>query len=138
MSFADSGVLAGDDELGGRIKVLRRDRIIWRPLGIELRIVPAEHITFAPGVFGAIVQYPDTGGAVPDLSVDGTIELERLPEVVYMGRPAFGQEASTVGIFKVDPVTNEATVIAARAPRGISASCTSVKPRRATPKDATR
>jgi HlyD family secretion protein len=48
-------------------------------------------------------------GAVPDLSVDGTIELERLPEVVYMGRPAFGQESSTVGIFKVDPVTNEAS-----------------------------
>lgn len=48
-------------------------------------------------------------GAVPDLSVDGTIELERLAEVIYMGRPAFGQEASTVGIFKVDPATNEAT-----------------------------
>jgi len=48
-------------------------------------------------------------GAVPDLSVDGTIELERLAEVVYMGRPAFGQESSTVGIFKVDPVTNEAS-----------------------------
>jgi HlyD family secretion protein len=42
-------------------------------------------------------------GAVPDLSVDGTIELERLPDVLYMGRPAFGQEASTIGIFKVDP-----------------------------------
>jgi HlyD family secretion protein len=42
-------------------------------------------------------------GAVPDLSVDGTIELERLPDVLYMGRPAFGQDQSTVGIFKVDP-----------------------------------
>jgi HlyD family secretion protein len=42
-------------------------------------------------------------GAVPDLSVDGTIELERLPDVLYMGRPAFGQEQSTVTIFKVDP-----------------------------------
>ena len=41
-------------------------------------------------------------GAVPDLSVDGTIELERLANVLYMGRPAFGQEQSTVGIFKVD------------------------------------
>jgi hypothetical protein len=30
-------------------------------------------------------------GAVPDLSVDGTIELERLNDVLYMGRPAFGQ-----------------------------------------------
>jgi HlyD family secretion protein len=41
-------------------------------------------------------------GAVPDLSVDGTIELERLNDVLYMGRPAFGQEQSTVRIFKVD------------------------------------
>jgi len=41
-------------------------------------------------------------GAVPDLSVDGTIELERLNDVLYMGRPAFGQEQSVVGLFKVD------------------------------------
>ena len=41
-------------------------------------------------------------GARPDLSVDGTIELERLADVVYVGRPAFGQERSTVGIFKLD------------------------------------
>ena len=41
-------------------------------------------------------------GARPDLSVDGTIELERLENVVYMGRPPFGQENSTVGIFKFD------------------------------------
>lgn len=41
-------------------------------------------------------------GARPDLSVDGTIELERLTDVVYVGRPAFGQEKSTVGIFKLD------------------------------------
>jgi len=42
-------------------------------------------------------------GAVPDLSVDGTIELERLNDVLYMGRPAFGQEQSVVGLFKVTP-----------------------------------
>ena len=41
-------------------------------------------------------------GARPDLSVDGTIELERLENVVYVGRPAFGQEKSQVGIFKLD------------------------------------
>ncbi|MDP2136211.1 MAG: HlyD family efflux transporter periplasmic adaptor subunit [Candidatus Didemnitutus sp.] len=47
-------------------------------------------------------------GARPDLSVDGTIELERLDDVIYVGRPAFGQERSTVGIFKIDPSTGEA------------------------------
>ena len=41
-------------------------------------------------------------GSRPDLSVDGTIELERLNDVVYVGRPAFGQEKSTVGIFKLN------------------------------------
>ena len=41
-------------------------------------------------------------GARPDLSVEGTIEIENLADVVYVGRPAFGQPNSTVGIFKLD------------------------------------
>jgi len=48
-------------------------------------------------------------GAVPDLSVDGTVELERLNDVLFVGRPAFGQEQSTVGIFKVDATGAEAS-----------------------------
>jgi HlyD family secretion protein len=47
-------------------------------------------------------------GARPDLSVDGTIELERLNDVIYVGRPAFGQENNTVGIFKVISGSSEA------------------------------
>lgn len=47
-------------------------------------------------------------GARPDLSVDGTIELERLDNVLFVGRPAFGQEQSTVGLFKLD-ANGEAT-----------------------------
>jgi len=47
-------------------------------------------------------------GARPDLSVDGTIELERLDNVLYVGRPAFGQEQSTVGLFRLDKATGEA------------------------------
>lgn len=46
-------------------------------------------------------------GARPDLTVDGTVELERLDNVIFVGRPAFGQENSTVGLFKVLP-TGEA------------------------------
>jgi len=42
-------------------------------------------------------------GARPDLSVDGTIDLERLDDVLYVGRPAFGQENSTISLFKLDP-----------------------------------
>jgi HlyD family secretion protein len=40
-------------------------------------------------------------GSRPDLSVDGTIRLELLENVIHVGRPAFGQENSTVGLFKV-------------------------------------
>jgi HlyD family secretion protein len=42
-------------------------------------------------------------GARPDLSVDGTIDLERLDNVLYVGRPAFGQENSTITLFKFGP-----------------------------------
>jgi HlyD family secretion protein len=41
-------------------------------------------------------------GARPDLSVDGTIDLEKLDDVLYVGRPAFGQENSTISLFKLD------------------------------------
>jgi HlyD family secretion protein len=52
---------------------------------------------------------PLPDGARPDLSVDGTIQLERLDNVVYVGRPAFGQDDTTVGIFRLDPGSSYAT-----------------------------
>jgi HlyD family secretion protein len=42
-------------------------------------------------------------GARPDLSVDGTVRLEELNDIIYVGRPAFGQENSSVSLFKVMP-----------------------------------
>jgi HlyD family secretion protein len=48
-------------------------------------------------------------GAVPDLSVDGTIVLENLSDVVYVGRPVFGQPNSTITLFKMDPDGKGAT-----------------------------
>ena len=47
-------------------------------------------------------------GARPDLSVDGTVELERLDNVLYVGRPAFGQEQGTISLFKVTAGTCQA------------------------------
>jgi multidrug resistance efflux pump len=41
-------------------------------------------------------------GAVPQLSVDGTIDLERMADVLYVGRPALGNENSTLSLFKLD------------------------------------
>jgi HlyD family secretion protein len=42
-------------------------------------------------------------GAVPNLSVDGIIDLARLHDVLYVGRPALGNENSTLSLFKIDP-----------------------------------
>ena len=47
-------------------------------------------------------------GVRPDLSVDGTVDLERLDNILYVGRPAFGQENSTISLFKLDPDSNGA------------------------------
>jgi HlyD family secretion protein len=47
-------------------------------------------------------------GAVPDLSVDGTVEIARLTDVVYVDRPVFGQPNSQVSLFKIDDDTKGA------------------------------
>jgi len=52
---------------------------------------------------------PLPSGAVPQLSVDGTIDLERLHDVLYVGRPAFGNENSTISLFRIDPDGKTAT-----------------------------
>jgi hypothetical protein len=53
-------------------------------------------------------------GARPDLSVDGTVELERLEDVVYMARPASGQAQGAVSLFKVGPDGKTAARVAVR------------------------
>ena len=47
-------------------------------------------------------------GARPDLTVDGTVELERLEDVLYVGRPAQGQSHSLVGLFRLDRESDDA------------------------------
>jgi HlyD family secretion protein len=74
--------------------------------GHVIRVDPAVEqgtVTVDVGIDGELPK-----GARPDLSVDGTIELERLEDVVYVGRPAFGQENNTVGIFKLVSGSSEA------------------------------
>ncbi|MEM1181620.1 MAG: HlyD family efflux transporter periplasmic adaptor subunit [Acidobacteriota bacterium] len=53
-------------------------------------------------------------GARPDLSIDGMIELERLEDVLYTGRPVFGQPNSTIGLFKVGPDGTTAELVRVR------------------------
>ncbi|MEQ1870864.1 MAG: HlyD family efflux transporter periplasmic adaptor subunit [Vicinamibacterales bacterium] len=89
---------AKDVELGQRAEVDTRNGVI---AGVVSRKDPA-------AVNGTVtVDVTLTGelprGAVPDLSVDGTVELERLDDALTVGRPAFGQEQSTVSLFRVAP-----------------------------------
>lgn len=53
--------------------------------------------------------FPPGSGARADLSVDGTIEIENLKDVLYVGRPVHGQSDSTIGIFKLSEDGSEAT-----------------------------
>ncbi len=57
-------------------------------------------------------------GAVPDLSVDGTIELEKLENILWVNRPVHGQEHATVGLFKVDPDGAGASQVQVKLGRG--------------------
>lgn len=89
---------AKDIQIGQRAEVDTRNGVVE---GRVSRIDPS----VINGTRSVDVSLPEElpKGAVPDLSVDGTIELERLPDLVQMGRPAFGQENSTVGLFKMSP-----------------------------------
>ena len=61
-------------------------------------------VTVDVALTGALPQ-----GARPDLSVEGTIEIERLTDVLYVGRPVHGEADSTVGLFKLTNDGSEAT-----------------------------
>src|SRR5260370_25064650 len=92
-----------DVKLGQPVAVDTRNGIIQ---GQVSRIDPAAR----EGTFtvDAELTGPLPASARPDLSVDGTIELERLTNVLYVGRPAFGQGQQTVGLFRLSPDGQEA------------------------------
>jgi len=83
-------------------------------------IIPGRVVRVDPSVFNGTVtvdvklEGPLPRGARPDLSVDGTIELERLDDVLYVGRPVQGQPESTVSVFKVINGGREAIRVAVK------------------------
>ncbi|MBA3356426.1 MAG: HlyD family efflux transporter periplasmic adaptor subunit [Pyrinomonadaceae bacterium] len=93
-----------DVKLGQPVEVDTRNGIIQARVS---RIDPAAR----EGTFtvDAELTGPLPASARPDLSVDGTIELERLDNILYVGRPAFGQGQQTVGIFKLSPDGQDAS-----------------------------
>jgi len=102
------------DQLKASLKIAEtqaRDIQIGQPSEIDthngviegkvMRIDPAVvngTVTVDVELEGALPQ-----GARPDLSVDGTIDLDRMANVLYVGRPAFGNENSTITLFKLSP-----------------------------------
>ena len=88
---------ARDIQIGQAASIDTRNGIIP---GKVSRIDPAVQngtVTVDVALEGALPK-----GARPDLTVDGTIELERLENILYVGRPAFGGEQSTVGMFRLE------------------------------------
>jgi multidrug resistance efflux pump len=53
-------------------------------------------------------------GARPDLSVDGKIIIDNIPDILYVGRPLIGQPESTVGMFRLDPDQTSASRVNVR------------------------
>jgi HlyD family secretion protein len=94
---------AKDIEIGQPAQIDTRNGIIAGRVSRKDPAATNGTVTVDVALTGALPR-----GAVPDLSVDGTIELERLENVLYVGRPAFGQEQSTVGLFKITDESGEA------------------------------
>jgi HlyD family secretion protein len=99
-----------------------KDVTVGQSVNVDTRngIVPGKVIRIDPAVLNGSVlvdvdlegQLPP--GARPDLSVDGTIQIERLPDVLYVGRPAYGQPESEVRLFKLDTESGVATRVPVR------------------------
>jgi HlyD family secretion protein len=94
-----------------------RDIQIGQPAQIDTHngVIPGHVTRIDPSVLNGTrtvdvtLDGPLPPGAVPQLSVDGTIDLERLQDVLYVGRPALGNENSTLSLFKIDPDGKGAT-----------------------------
>jgi HlyD family secretion protein len=95
---------AKDVALGQPVKVDTRNGMID---GKVLRVDPAVQNGTVQVDIDLEGKLPS--GARPDLSVDGTIEIERLPDVLYVGRPAFGQSDSEVRLFRLDGASDVAS-----------------------------
>jgi RND family efflux transporter MFP subunit len=88
-----------------------RDIQIGQPAQIDTHngVIPGHVTRIDPAVVNGTrtvdvtLDGPLPPGAVPQLSVDGTIDLERMSDVLYVGRPALGNENSTLSLFKLDP-----------------------------------
>jgi len=110
------------DQLKASLKIAEtqaRDIQIGQPASIDTHngVIPGRVQRIDPAVQNGTVTVdveltgPLPQGARPDLSVDGTIDLERMTDVLYVGRPALGNENSTLSLFRIDPDGKGATKV---------------------------
>ncbi len=104
---------ARDIQVGQKAQVDTRNGVVE---GTVARVAPAA----SQGTVRVEVTLPDTlpKGARPDLTVEGTVELERLGDVLSVGRPAGAQPNSTVSLFRVMPGSDEAVRVPVQLGRG--------------------
>lgn len=103
-----------------------KDILLGQKASIDTRngIIPAHVVRIDPNVVNGTrtvdcaLDGPLPSGAVPDLSVDGTVEIERLTDVLYIGRPVYGQPNSQVSLFKIDPDGKGAERVTVKLGRG--------------------
>lgn len=108
------GKVAQRSKLKAELKIAEtqvKDIVIGQPAVIDTRngLIEGHVKRIDPSVLNGTVTVdvalkgPLPDAARPDLSVDGTIQLEKLDNVLNVGRPVFGQEGATVQLFKVEP-----------------------------------
>jgi HlyD family secretion protein len=106
--------VARPDRLKAEVRVPEtqaKDVLIGQKATIDTRngVVPGHVVRIDPAAQAGTVLVDVTlegalpPGARPDLNIEGTIEIERLASVLFVGRPALGQPGGTVGLFKLDP-----------------------------------
>ena len=114
--WAQSGATLARLVEPGKLKAVLRipetqakDVVLGQPASIDTRngIVRGKVMRIDPAVQNGTVTVDVSlegelpKGARPDLSVDGTVQVERLDNVLHVGRPAYGQSNSTIGLFKL-------------------------------------
>lgn len=103
-----------------------KDILIGQPATVDTRngFIPGHVSRIDPAAINGTVTVdikldgPLPAGARPDLSVDGTVDLERIADVIYVGRPVYGQPNSTITLFKLVPGTDEAIRVPVKLGRG--------------------
>jgi HlyD family secretion protein len=121
--------VAKPSQLKAELKIAEtqaKDILLGQKAFIDTRngVIPAHVVRIDPNVVNGTrtvdckLDGELPSGAVPDLSVDGTVEIERLADVMFIGRPVFGQPNSQVSLFKISADGKSASRVTVKLGRG--------------------